>query len=640
MYSYSCIIVVGLVLVVVSRYYIIVLFFSLCGVIKVSAQDSLALFVLTADDLAITNSQNLEEALVNVPGIHHFIKKGNSFTTFGTLSTGQIAIFKNNMPVAMDQNVGFNLRAIPLWDIERIEVHIAAVSNLIKNSSTLVIKMYTIEYKKQSVWGGAHIITNSINDFSTGINLGISNVKHSLQVGANRTFQTPLYGPSIGRSTVWGAEQRLDFNISYRYKILNTMVLDVYSDHTVLSAQNKGDVIPNTSRVRDLNSRFRNHTLSSSLYAPISKNHSIQVSGKLQRFTNVHQLLDKDLHTGEIQENMLVEKKQNTGYDYGYMRLEISSDNKQLNYNAGFELSNTLDNTISNVNAVATEYADYAAFANFQFRQKNNVILKGGSKLLVHSLSGSHFLPYASLVLAPSKVVQLTTSYIRSLSYPLFNSIFYTASMNQGVAGNIQLNPVKQNTISINLKIGTNKLTAQTGLLYLQSNEVMRVSASNTFENSGTSSTTSLYTMMQYQDKIWHIRPFAVLHNNNFVRDSLGISYVHPQLGLAAKAIFPKTKTMLGVTWKIEGTNTSLDRRRDIIYQEDIGRIRRLSFYVKQPFFQDKLHLSFGVNNHNNDSLIERNTYMLGLIDRELLESDTVLTARNRAFTVSVKYLL
>lgn len=640
MYCYSCIIVVGLVFVFVYRQYIIVLFFVLGCASAASGQDSSALFVLTADDLAITNAQNLEEALVNVPGIHHFIKNGTSVTTFGTLSTSQIAILKNNMPVAMDQNVGFNLRAVPLWDIERIEVHIAAVSNLIKNSSTLVIKMYTHEYKKQSVWGGAHILQNSINDLSTGIQMGLSNVKHSLQVGANRTFQSAFYTPSTNRSTFLGGEQRLDLNVSYRYKILNQMVLDVHSDHSILSARNKGDVIPNTSRVRDLNSRFANHTISSSLYAPISKNHSIRVSGKLQRFTDVHQLLDKDLHTGEVQENMLAEKKLTTGYDYGYMRLELSSANKQLNYNTGFELSNTVDNTISNINAVSTEYADYAAFANFQFRQKNNVLLKGGAKLLMHSLSGSHFLPYASVVLAPSNVVQLTASYIRSLSYPLFNAIFYTDIMNQGVAGNIQLNPVRQNTMSINLKLGKMKLTAQTGLLYLQSNDVMRISAESTFDNIGKSSTTSLYTMIQYQDKICNIRPFFVLQNNNFVRDSLGVFYVHPQLGLAAKAILPKTKTLLGVTLKIEGANTSLDRRRDKLYQEDVGSIQRLSLYVKQPFFQDKLHLAFGVNNYNNYTLIERNTYNLGNIDRELLETDSVLAARNRAFTVSINYLL
>lgn len=607
---------------------------------SIYAQDSSAFFVLDAEDLAIANVQNLEEALINVPGVHHYIKDGTSHTSYGTLSASQIAIFKNDIPLAMDQNVGFNLRAIPVWDIKRIEVHIAAVNNLVKNSSTIVVKLYTSEYQRKSVWGSAALTTTSANDLSTNIQVGLSNIKHNLNVGANRTFQSAIYKTEDVRSTLWAGEERLDLNVRYRYKIFGSVVLDVQSDNSVLSARSKGRVIPNTTRVRDLNSTFRNHSLSSSFFAPISKNHSLRLSGKIHRFTNEHELLDKDLHTGESQENTTLEKQINTGYDYGYLRLELSSNNRRLNYNAGLELSNTLDNTFSNVNAIATEYSDYATFANFEYQQKNTVLLKGGAKLLVHSLSGSHFLPYGSIVLAPTSIIQLTGSYIRSLSYPTFNSIFYTAEMNKGVAGNIQLDPVKQNTISINLKIGQKNLTAQSGLLYVQSNSVVRISAQNEFDNIGRSNTTSLYTVLQYTDKTWNIRPHLVLQSNNFVRDSLGISFVHPQVGITAKATVPKIKTMLGLILRNDGINTILDRRSDVIYQTDILAIKRLSLYIKQPLLQDRLTIAFGANNLNNYTNIESNTYRLETLDSILQESTQVLAARNRAYVISVHYLL
>lgn len=134
------------------RKHIILLVLVLFAANTLRAQDSSSLFTLDAQDWAIANAQNLEEALILLPGMHHYIQNNSSQTSFGTLSMGQIAIFKNDIPLALDQNVGFNPRAVPLWDIERIEVHVAFVNNLVKNSSTLIIKLYTPAYKKQSIW--------------------------------------------------------------------------------------------------------------------------------------------------------------------------------------------------------------------------------------------------------------------------------------------------------------------------------------------------------------------------------------------------------------------------------------------------------------------------------------------------------
>lgn len=622
------------------RKHIILLVLVLFVANTLRAQDSSSLFTLEAQDWTIANAQNLEEALILLPGMHHYVQNNSSQTSFGTLSMGQIAIFKNDIPLALDQNVGFNLRAVPLWDIERIEVHVASVNNLVKNSSTLVIKLYTPAYKKQSIWGSTQLVTSSANDLSTGIEVGASNIRHNINIGVNRTFQGALCETEGVRGTLLGAEERLDLNLRYRYNIVGSVVLDVHSDNSLLESRSKGRVIPNTTRARDLNSSFSNHSISSSLFAPISKNHSIRLSGKVHRFNNEHKLIDKDLNNGETQENTSIEKELSTGYDYGYMRLELSSNDKRLNYSSGIELSNTRDNTFSNINAVATEYSDYSAFANFQYQRKNTMLLKGGAKLLTNSLSGSHFMPYGSVAFAPRKVVQFTGSYIRSLSYPRFSSIFYDADMNHGIAGNIQLNPLIQNTVGVNLKLGKNSLQAQSGLLYVQSNNIVRVSKNATFENIGNSSTTTLYAVVKYKDDIWDIRPHMVLHSNNFVKDSLGLSFLHPQIGITAKAKIPKLGTTLGLLFRHSGANTVLTRNADVIYQTDIKAIGRVSLYISQPLFHDKLQIAFGVNNLSNEILVERNRYRLEQLSSILQESTSVVAARNRAFTIRINYHL
>lgn len=470
--------------------------------------------------------------------------------------------------------------------------------------------------------------------------MGASNIRHNINIGVNRTFQGALNEAEGVRGTLLGAEERLDLNLRYRYNIVGSVVLDVHSDNSLLKSHNKGRVITNTTRARDLNSSFSNHSISSSLFAPISKNHSIRLSGKIHRFNNEHRLIDKDLNSGEIQENTTIEKELSTGYDYGSMRLELSSNDKRLNYSSGIELSNTRDNTFSNINAVATEYSDYAAFVNFQYRRKNIMHLKGGAKLLTNSLSGSHFLPFGSMVLAPSKIIQLTGSYVSSLSYPRFSSIFYDANMNHGIASNIQLMPIIQNTIGINLKLGENSLQAQSGLLYVQNNNVVRVSKNATFENIGNSTTTTLYAVLKYKDKIWDIRPHVMLHNNNFVRDSLGISFVHPQIGITAKAKIPKLGTTLGLLFRHSGANTILTRNADVIYQTDVKAIRRISVSIRQPLFHDKFQIAFGVNNLSNETLVERNRYRLEQLSSILQESTSVVAARNKAFTLRINYHL
>lgn len=604
------------------------------------AQDSSCLFVLDAQDLAIANAQNLEEALMILPGMHHYIQNMTSQTSFGTISVEQIAIFKNDIPLALDQNVGFNLRAIPVWDIERIEMFVASMGTLVKNSSTLIIKLYTPAYKKQSIWGSTHLVTSAVNDLSTRIEVGASNIKHNINIGANRTFQSALYETDGVRNTFWGGEERLDLNLRYRYNIVGSVVLDIQSDNTRLESRNKGPVLTNTTRVRDLNSSFRNHSISSSLFAPISKTHSIRLSGKIHRFNDEHKLLDKDLNSGITQENTAIKKKLSTGYDYGYMRLELSSKNKKLDYCSGIELSNTRDNTFSNINAIATEYSDYTAFANFQYQQRNTVLLTAGAKLLTNSLSGSYFMPYASVVLAPKTAVRFSGSYIRSLSYPNFSAIFYDANMNHGVSGNIQLSPIIQNTIGVNLKLGDKTIQAQSGLLYIQSNNVVQITKNATFENTGRSSTTTLYTVVRYKDQIWDIRPHIVLHSNNFVRDSLGISFVHPQIGITAKAKIPKIGTTLGLLLRNSGTNTILSRNTDVIYQTDINAFSNTSLYISQPLLHDKLQITLGINNIGNATLVELNRYRREEINNILEESSSVLSARNKAFTIRINYYL
>lgn len=121
----------------------------------------------------------------------------------------------------------------------------------VKNN-TIVINLYSLKIPEQPIWTKLNLTNTSSSDFHGSFILGLSNLTHSGQVGISRSFTNDLYDDERLRSTSLGAFERYDLNLKYQYKILPSVTLNIQSDNAIVHTQNKGKIIPGTSRVRTM----------------------------------------------------------------------------------------------------------------------------------------------------------------------------------------------------------------------------------------------------------------------------------------------------------------------------------------------------------------------------------------------------
>ncbi|MGB1038257.1 MAG: hypothetical protein ACPGYY_06375, partial [Bacteroidia bacterium] len=583
------------------------------------------------------NATNLEEAL-NIPGFHRFYSSNTSFASYGSLGVDNLAIYKDDIPLIMDHNTGYDLRAIPVWDIAYIEVHFAPNTAIVKNSSGIVIKLISKKIKDQPVGAQVSLINTSASDFHVNTVISLSNKIHTGQIGLNRSFTTPVYMDASDRGSIISAAERYDINLKYTFKILNSVNLAIGSDHSILNSQDRGEIIKGTTRVRDINQSFRRHNLYGTLVSDLSKNHKLTLNGLIHRYTDKQTSLDKDLSTGKQQEYPGTDGPFTTGYDQGYLNVLLESQNKAFNYTLGVEVNNIRDNIFSNIDAISPEYADYSAIGMFEYAFKESFVLQGGAKFLTNSLTQSYFLPNGRITLAPNKTVQLVGSYQKSISYPLFSEIFYPTEMTNGPQNNIQILPSDINTSSVKVVINKNKVKLHSGFIYISKSKEPRTISSGDLANVGQSSSTATFASLLYSSKHVNLRPSLVLHGINSTRDTGSLSFFYPEANIFFNGTLPNTKLKLSATARLLGKHSTTYLVDNSLYLREIEENNSISISASHLFIDDKLNIRFGINNLRNSTYINESQYLLDSIDRTLLSQQSVIANRGRSFFFKLQY--
>ena len=609
-----------------------------CLSIHTLAQDSISCtYTLSRNDIQTSNLQNLEEALSILPFFHRYMENGIPQISYGSLGINNIAVFKDGFPAALDQNINYDLKSIPLWDIERIEIHLSPIIGQAKNSS-VTIYLHSIKIPKKPIWTSLNLTNTSLSDFHGSFILGLSNITHSGQIGISRSFTNNLYDDKRLRSTSLGAFERYDLNLKYHYKILPSVTLNIQSDNSIIHTKNKGDIIAGTSRVSDHENNFNKHNIYGSLQLKASRNHTLSLEGMVHHFKNRNILIDKDLYTGQQDSDENFNTHPNTGYNQGLIRLSLKSINKPLGYTLGIDLSNTKDNTYSYIDAIATVYNDYTAYGILSYRLKNTLILNGGLSLWHNNLTGNFLLPQFQIKLAPREVIQLNFTSNTSVSYAPFRQLFYPVNFNNGIRNNVSLSPIKQNTIHANVILNQKNLNAKSGLIFIAQNNIPRVSKSNTFISSGKSSSFSTYASITLSNKILTIKPSAMIHAINNTRDTANFTFFYPELNLNTHIYIPNSKFTLGLNAKYIGTHTNSFVENNDVYIAEQQKMRFLSIRIQRSFIKERLHISFGINNILQSPFINNDIYRLTEIDREIIENKRIISGYPRSFTFKVIY--
>ncbi len=603
-------------------------------------QDTSAFFVLDAEDIRYNNIQNLEEALDLLPTFHLYHLDNQSHVTGGSIKNEYIAIFKNDLPYLLDQNIPYDLRGIPVWDLSRIELRIAPSTYSAKNSGTMAIFLYTANYQNKAIAAQASITNSSANDFHINSSIELSNLIHTARVGVNRSFSAAQYEQLTDRGTAISAYERYDLNASYSYKILKSVGLTVSLDNSVYKSVQRGEVIEGTSRVRDVNQSFARNRILGSLETALSKNHTLELSTMWHRAANNLNSLDKDLSNGTTQTHIGLDAQASSNFAQSYTQLLLTSENRKLNYTMGIELSSIKDNEYPTINAIQSTYSDYTAFGSFSYQWQSTFRLEAGAKLLTNSLANSYLLPHAKVTLAPKNDLQLVASYQQSLSYSAFSNLFYTPILNGGVQSNILLKPIDISTLNILLLVSKKNVDIHSGILYNSIRGIPRPITNDKIQNVGSSSGNTTYAGLTFKNHWLKLRPSVMLHGTNQLKDTANLTYFTPEANIYVHIKIPNSRLAVSATGRHLGKHSTLALENDVITIFQQGKISYLNLAVSHSFAEDKMHLIFGITNANNQTFVNNERFVLRDIEPLLTDETSIAAARDRAFFFNVSYII
>lgn len=601
------------------------------------AQDSTAFFYLTQEDIQANNITNLEEAL-NSPGLYQFSSNNISTTVSGVLTLQDIAVYKDGLPLLMDQNTDYDLRAIPMYDITRMEVIFGPNSTVVKSSASVLINLYTKDFEEKPIGLSAGIINTSATDFHSTIQLALSNRVHEGQIGVNRSYTAPLFDKVEDRGTVLGATERYDLNLRYRYHILKSVQLEVGGEHSSFKTEQRSNVIEGTTRVRDVEQNLKRNRVYAMLTTALSKNHTLYMKGLLHTYVNEKLTIDKDLSSGIKQTFAGGDAPYTSGYDQGYFQLLLRSQTKSLSYDVGFELNTIRDNVFSSIDAISTEYSDYSVLGQFEYSLKKSLKLQAGAKLLTHSLSQSYFLPNVRLTLAPKNTLQFEGSFQSSLSYPLFSELFYPEAITHQVDNNLRLLPRKLNSLNLNVTIKKEKLKMHSGVLVSSVNNTAVVQRNGKLRSIGQSRGVATFGSLEFNTKYLNIRPNFVLHAISPARDTNDFSFFYPEANINLHIGVPKTRLRISAVGRAIGKRTSAAHAYGTLYYEEYQKMSTLSLSAMYPFMDDRLKLRFGVKNIGQQKFIDSQIYLLSGLDRIDRARSTLIVNRDRTFFFSMVF--
>lgn len=587
--------------------------------------------------MVTNNVTNLEEAL-NLPGFHTLHLNHSTSFSSGILDLDEILILKNNLPLIMDHNTSYDLRSITMFDIDRLEVHFSPHFEYTKNSSGIVIKLYSEDIADKPIDLRTFITNNSSSDFHIGAKLNLSNKRHNGSILLNRSFHSAMYERVEDRGTIINPFERIDLNLGYKFNILKTVTLSVGSDNAILNTQQRGEIIEGTSRVNDIKKQLIRNNIYGTIATELSKNHSLSVNAILHRYTNKQHTLSKDLSTGKEEKVRNANGQFSTGYNQGYLSFLLNSKNRDFNYNIGLEINNVRDNQFSTINAIQPAYSDYSAVGMFEYAFKKSFVLEGSAKLLTNSLTGSYFLPGSRITLAPNSTLQVIGSFQQSIAYPHFSESFYPSSMTDGPRNNILLLPSEISTTSFKVLVTRKYLILQSGILVSTQNNDQRILGNQTISSVASRRSTTTYANLVFANDWMTWKPSFLLTGLNNTLDTNSLTFFYPEVNSYLHIAVPKTKLKLGLTARRIGKRsfTTLEKEEYRLIEQD--SYNSLSASGSYSFFDENLIITFGANNLSKLNFVEIREYQFVDQIPSLVQKQNAVSNSVRSFFFNIRF--
>lgn len=590
--------------------------------------DSTYFVRFTKQELELNDVRSLADVFRLLP-FTNAIRIDHTTTLMGGTDIQNIAIYRDGLPLLMDQNTGYDLRSIPLWDIAYIEVRLTDVSVVGKNNSSMDIQIFSETYGQEPQALHISSALNSDLDQVTYASYSASNVKHNIKLGAGRSFRQALELPDQ-RGDITGAHLRNDVSLQYTYNILSSIQLKLSSNHSFLNALDKGTIVPSTTRVEDVETHLYRHRSYGSITTALSKSHRLKLSGLFHQVQQNRALVDRDLHTGEWQRGRNSGALDSLYYNQGVMDINLSGDFSKYSYTVGIDISTTKDRFYPNIKAIKSEYSDYSVYGLVSYRYKTTVQVNAGGRLITNNLTGSYFIPQGQLTLVPNDMMSIKVTGKSSISYPMFEQVFYPVEFTQEGKNDLTLEPIRSNTLNLGFELKQDQFVFNSGLLFLRTNNIPQLSKSGIWKNDRSSSTTLGYFGLDYSYSQGLLRPSFILHSNNALRNTLDQYYFYPEFNIYARHRFTGPEIQASATLRLIGSYSDVYQNEDIILLDEYGTRLLANLALTRYWNDERWGLHVGVTDVFDQNITDRTTYELVGFDRLLVENDNVYNGMGR----------
>lgn len=431
-------------------------------------------YVLTSDEIAMLNLQNLNDVLrFSLNNFSVYLGKDGYALNFNGTGRKNVKFLLNGMPMFQTSIDNFDLSKISLIDVERVEIITGSTSVFNGANAALATVNVITNEKSTKAWNGKlNINTSSRGDLNATGKAFFNFGRHSLNLAFGQYFFSGVGGTDSSRVFQWKPSIRRHEQLYYSYQILNDLRAFVSVNQINSTVQDRGYPIPNTLRAYDTDQKVGHTIIHMGIVGKISKYHTLDFSHSYTNYSlNNHKTIKilSDLSFIENDERLAFDKLH---YDEYFNQIKISrtDKNKALDYEAGIEFSHQRDLERSILTTVKTNITQLSFLGNMTYTVSPDVKFKGGLRYTNSNKFTTQPIYELGMRYQMSDSATLVTNYTQGYRTPTFNEMFYTfENPDLNISGNLNLQSEMFRQFNTTLRIKSGNVSVYTTLFWANS---------------------------------------------------------------------------------------------------------------------------------------------------------------------------
>ncbi|MFY0644161.1 MAG: hypothetical protein JXR19_06820 [Bacteroidia bacterium] len=550
-------------------------------------------------EMQALNIQTLADLLRRLPLSNSYFQDNAQTANIGAESLNVTAIYKDGLPLFMDQNVSPNMQAISMVGIDSVEVHSPTIWSPTKGLNGIIIQLYSsvIHLSNSSFY--TNVTANSHKDWAFNTSASISNRKHSVGWQFGRYFEQGLKEKDQ-RDLKWPSVDLHTLNLRYRWDLLANTSLELSYDVQLFHQLDQSEIFDQTSRTEDKHREEKAQRFRSRFSTQVSKFHKIELN-TIYHWSDYYNFVnERDLYSGESEISRIAGIEDSTRYKYVHLSGKFikMDSNSILNYALGLELSNFRDIHFKSIDAINVSYLDYVLAAKLMFKPNEKLAIDGGLNYISNVTLGNYVFPRLFLRYTLSNRLLFSTQYTSSAIYPLSSALYYPRKLTgHSITNNLRLGMGVMHQSHTFIKLNSKNTQFQMGTLYGVFNKGLAANyGSGIYSNTRFSRSLVNYVKLSFSTQAVNLWTVFAMKGQNSLRNINKQFYFNPEWSMNASCHINSNLQVFAFA-KFDGPSKYLVEEEDGVFQQDIGGSSLLDLSLIQKLFQGKLEVVAGIKN-------------------------------------------